>query len=99
MEGTTTGRRTLEWWERCELESRGCSADDWQDKFIIRSIQDEGESGIDLGQLGQKVRNYDPTFKSKRFGYSTFQKYVQSIKGVVIEVGERNQKSAVIKKD
>lgn len=68
-------------------------------KFIIRSIQDEGESGIDLGQLGQKVRNYDPTFKSKRFGYSTFQKYVQSIKGVVIEVGERNQKSAVIKED
>lgn len=34
MEGTTTGRRTLEWWERCELESRGCSADDWQDIYI-----------------------------------------------------------------
>ncbi len=68
-------------------------------KFIIKLIQDEGKSGIDLGQLGQKVRNYDPTFKSKRFGYSTFQKYVQSIKGVGIEVGEKNQKSAVIKED
>lgn len=68
-------------------------------KFIINLIQEGGKSGIDLGQLGQKVRNYDTTFKSKRFGYSTFQKYVQSIPGVTIEVGEKNQKFAVMKKN
>lgn len=66
-------------------------------KFIIKMIQKEGKAGIDLGQLGKKVRSYDSNFNVKKYGYSTFQKYVQSISGVTIKNGKKNQKSAVIK--
>ena len=46
--------------------------------------QSKGE-GVDLAAMGQKVHKKYPDFKVKEYGYSTFQKFVSQISGVVIK--------------
>lgn len=59
-------------------------------------IKGSGSTGINLGQLAQKLYKIYPNFKPNRLGYSTFQKLIQNVPRVAIKNGKKNQKFAVI---
>lgn len=63
MKSTNLERRRLEWWERCQLESQGCTATDWRDVMVndatclsaIRDVSFEGT--VSLGILRPELGN------------------------------------------
>lgn len=67
MNATSLKRRRLEWWERCELESQGCRADDWQNVLIsdathlpsVRNVEFAGHVSIGIlrPELGNRLEN------------------------------------------
>ena len=57
-----------------------------------------GLSGIDIGQLAQKVYDHFPNFKVKKLGYATFQKLVHSIRALQVENVGNNQKNVYLKR-
>ncbi|MCR5467820.1 MAG: NYN domain-containing protein [Lachnospiraceae bacterium] len=48
-------------------------------KRIIKKVKSTGNNGLELAQLGQYIHRQFPGFKVKEYGYSTFQKFVQSV--------------------
>jgi len=53
---------------------------------ITIKVKTAGAKGIELGLLGQYAHDQFPGFKVKEFGYSTFQKFVQSIPNIKLRV-------------
>lgn len=66
------------------------------EEFTLDIVRKSGSSGIELGQLAQKIYNKKKNFQVKKFGYSTFQKFVQGISDVRVDVRGKNQKFAVL---
>lgn len=52
--------------------------------FILETVNKQGKRGLDLCTLGQKVHAVYPNFDVKDYGYATFVKMMQSIKGIKI---------------
>jgi len=59
---------------------------------IIIKVKSTGNNGIELAQLGQYIHRQFPGFKVKEYGYSTFQKFVQSVPSLLLrtEDGDHN---------
>ncbi|MFV0465226.1 MAG: NYN domain-containing protein [Lachnospiraceae bacterium] len=53
-------------------------------KFIVNEVKSCASKGIDLGLLGQHLHNRYPNFKVQEYGYSSWQKLVSSIVGLLI---------------
>ncbi len=65
---------------------------------MIKTVEKAGVTGIDIGQLAQKVYDHYPNFKVKKFGYATFQKLVQSIRELQVENVGKNQKNVYMRR-
>ena len=63
-----------------------------------RQVKKAGVTGIDIGQLAQKVYDHFPNFKVKKLGYATFQKLVHSIRALQVENVGNNQKNVYLKR-
>ncbi|MCH5251466.1 MAG: NYN domain-containing protein [Lachnospiraceae bacterium] len=66
--------------------------------FAIEVVKKSGVTGIDIGQLAQKIYDRYPNFKVKKLGYSTFQKFVHSIREIQIENLGNNQKNVYMRR-
>lgn len=66
--------------------------------FAVEIVQKSGVTGIDIGQLAQKIYDHYPNFKVKKLGYSTFQKFIHSISELQVENLGNNQKNVYMKK-
>lgn len=66
--------------------------------FMVETVKKAGITGIEIGQLAQKVHDHFPNFKVKKLGYATFQKLVQSIRKLQVEKVGKNQKNIYIRK-
>jgi len=51
---------------------------------IIKKVKSAGNEGLELAQLGQYIHRQFPGFKVKEYGYSTFQKFVQSVPELLV---------------
>lgn len=51
---------------------------------IIKKVKSSGNEGLELAQLGQYIHRQFPGFKVKEYGYSTFQKFVQSVPELLV---------------
>ncbi len=60
-------------------------------KYVEDQVRQEGEGGIELGLLGQRLYSEYPQFNAKEFGYSTFAKFVLGIQCLQIETLENNK--------
>lgn len=65
-------------------------------EVIRKFIEDAGKDGIDLGTLGQKVKEHDSGFSVKKYGFSQFKKFIQSISFLKI-VSNNEKNSNVVK--
>lgn len=68
------------------------------EEYAVATVQKAGVTGIGIGHLAQKIHDHYPDFKVKKLGYSTFQKFVQSIRKLQIENVGENQKNVYMKK-
>ena len=68
------------------------------EEYTIALVKKAGVTGIDIGKLAQKIHDHYPDFKVKKLGYSTFQKFVQSIRKLQIENVGDNQKNVYMRK-
>ncbi|MDY3775392.1 MAG: NYN domain-containing protein [Eubacterium sp.] len=68
-----------------------------RDKVFEILARKKNKSGILLGRLAQELYQCIPNFNPKKFGYSTFLKFLQDIDGVQIKSKEK-QKYAITKK-
>ena len=68
------------------------------EELMIKTVEKAGVTGIDIGQLAQKVYDHYPNFKVKKFGYATFQKLVQSIRELQVENVGKNQKNVYMRR-
>lgn len=68
------------------------------EEFTIETVRKAGVTGIDIGQLAQKIYDHYPNFKVKKLGYSTFQKFIHSIHGLQVEKLANNQKNVYLRK-
>lgn len=68
------------------------------EEYAIAAVQKAGVTGIGIGHLAQKIHDHYPDFKVKKLGYSTFQKFIQSIRKLQIEDVGENQKNVYMKK-
>lgn len=68
------------------------------EEYAVATVQKAGVTGIGIGHLAQKIHDHYPDFKVKKLGYSTFQKFVQSIRKLQIENIGENQKNVYMKK-
>lgn len=68
------------------------------EEYAVAAVQKAGVTGIGIGHLAQKIHDHYPDFKVKKLGYSTFQKFVQSIRKLQIENVGENQKNVYMKK-
>lgn len=68
------------------------------EQFAVTTVKKAGVTGIDIGLLAQKIHDHYPNFKVKKLGYSTFQKFVHSIRELQIENVGGNQKNVYIRK-
>lgn len=68
------------------------------EEYAVTAVQKAGVTGIGIGHLAQKIHDHYPDFKVKKLGYSTFQKFVQSIRKLQIENVGENQKNVYMKK-
>ena len=66
--------------------------------FAVETVKKSGITGIDIGQLAQKIYDRYPDFKVKKLGYSTFQKFSQSIRELQVENIGNNQKNVYTKR-
>lgn len=66
--------------------------------FAVETVKKSGITGIDIGQLAQKIYDRYPDFKVKKLGYSTFQKFIQSIRELQVENIGNNQKNVYTKR-
>ena len=63
----------------------------------MEAVRRAGITGIDIGQLAQKIYDHYPNFKAKKLGYSTFQKFVHSLQELQVENLGNNQKNVYIR--
>lgn len=68
------------------------------EEFAIESVRRAGVTGIDIGQLAQKIYDRYPNFKVKKLGYATFQKFIQSLRELQIENLGNNQKNVYMRR-
>lgn len=68
------------------------------EELMIKTVEKAGVTGIDIGQLAQKVHDHYPNFKVKKLGYATFQKLVQSIRELQVEDVGKNQKNVYMRR-
>ena len=68
------------------------------EQFAVTTVKKAGVTGIDIGLLAQKLHDHYPNFKVKKLGYSTFQKFVHSIRELQIENVGGNQKNVYMRK-
>lgn len=68
------------------------------EEYAIAAVQKAGVTGIGIGNLAQKIHDHYPDFKVKKLGYSTFQKFIQSIRKLQIENVGENQKNVYMRK-
>lgn len=68
------------------------------EEYAIAAVQKAGVTGIGIGHLAQKIHDHYPDFKVKKLGYSTFQKFIQSIRKLQIENVGENQKNVYMRK-
>lgn len=68
------------------------------EEYAIAAVQKAGVTGIGIGNLAQKIHDHYPDFKVKKLGYSTFQKFIQSIQKLQIENVGENQKNVYMRK-
>ena len=68
------------------------------EEFAIESVRRAGVTGIDIGQLAQKIYDRYPNFKVKKLGYATFQKFIHSLRELQIENLGNNQKNVYMKR-
>lgn len=68
------------------------------EEYAVSVVKKAGVTGIGIGSLAQKIHDHYPDFKVKKLGYSTFQKFVQSIRELQIENIGGNQKNVYMKK-
>lgn len=66
--------------------------------FSIEIVKAAGVTGIDIGQLAQKIHDRYPDFKVRKLGYSTFQKFIRSIQQLQVEELSSNQKNVFMRK-
>lgn len=55
------------------------------EKFIVESVKGSPKKGIELSVLGQRVHTKYESFDVKDYGYATFVKFVQGIKGLTVK--------------
>lgn len=67
------------------------------EEFTVEAVRRAGITGIDIGQLAQKIYDHYPNFKAKKLGYSTFQKFVHSLQELQVENLGNNQKNVYIR--
>ncbi len=68
------------------------------EEYAVSVVRKAGVTGIDIGQLAQRIHDHYPNFKVKKFGYSTFQKFVQGIRQLQIETVGDNHKNVYMRK-
>lgn len=68
------------------------------ENFAVKTVQAAGVTGVGIGQLAQKIYDHYPNFKVKKLGYSTFQKFIQSIDRLQVEDIGNNQKNVYMRK-
>lgn len=68
------------------------------ENFAVKTVQVAGVTGVGIGQLAQKIYDHYPNFKVKKLGYSTFQKFIQSIDRLQVEDIGNNQKNVYMRK-
>lgn len=66
---------------------------------LLRAIVEQaGSNGIDLASLGQKVKEAEPNFSVKKYGFSQFKKFIKSLEFLEITVDkEKNLNMVVLK--
>ena len=69
------------------------------EEYAVSVVKKAGVTGIGIGSLAQKIHDHYPDFKVKKLGYSTFQKFVQSIRELQIENIGGNQKNVYMKRN
>ncbi|MCM1161376.1 MAG: NYN domain-containing protein [Roseburia sp.] len=67
-------------------------------KLLREIVSQAGTNGIDLGTLGQKLKEADPTFTVKKYGFSQFKKFIKSIPFLQITVDDKKNSNMVILK-
>ena len=66
---------------------------------LLRTIvQQAGPNGMDLGSLGQKLKEAEPNFNVKKYGFSQFKKYIKSIGFLEVTVDKEKNINMVILK-
>lgn len=65
-------------------------------KLLEEIVKQAGTNGIDLGTLGQKLKEADPNFNVKKYGYSQFKKFIKSIPFLKITVDAGKNSNLVI---
>lgn len=68
------------------------------ENFAVKTVQAAGVTGVGIGQLAQKIYDHYPNFKVKKLGYSTFQKFIQSIDRLQVKDIGNNQKNVYMRK-
>ncbi len=68
------------------------------EEYTVETVKKAGVTGIDIGQLAQKIYDRYPNFKVKKLGYATFQKFIHSLKELQIENLGNNQKNVYMKR-
>lgn len=54
------------------------------ESYIIKTVKEQGDSGIELGLLGQRVYEHYDNFNVQHYGYSQFSQYVKNIDGIKV---------------
>lgn len=67
------------------------------EEYIIDVLEEAGNQGVSLANLGTKIRRRFGDFKVRDYGYSQFQQYIKSLPGVYLR-DDGEQKWAVLKK-
>ena len=66
--------------------------------LLHKIVSQAGPGGIDLGSLGQKIKEADPNFNVKKYGFSQFKKFIQSMSFLTIVAADgKNHNQVVLK--
>ncbi len=72
--------------ERREKEHPEDKGDTYGRDLLIRYLNNRGsDDSIHLSQLKMDILRLDPSFSEKKLGYSSFKKFVESLKGDIVE--------------
>lgn len=63
-------------------------------KYIMAEVGKHGRKGIGINQLSNEIHSRFKDFRVKRYGYSQFSKFMQSLEGIEIYETDQHQKMA-----